>query len=1190
MYLSGLELLGFKSFPKRTKLTFCRGVIAIVGPNGCGKSNLVDAVRWVLGEQRSTALRSEKMENVIFSGTNGRKPMHLGGVTLTIENTLGLLPAEYSEVAITRRLYRNGDSEYLINRRPCRLKDIRTLFADKGLGPDSYSIIELKMVESILSGRPEERRRLFEEAAGVTLYKARLKAAQSRLTATETDLVRLDDVFREVENRRTSLRRQVAKAKRSHDLKEALKAKELKGAAFELADLRAKIAPQQEQLEQDQRRKIELEHNLSHNEKEVAKLRGRLSALELQLAEARKNRSNLSARNQAAQREIARLEERIQSGETQSDQRNQEETELTGRRSAIAEKIEILHAQREDAKTALKKVKNELETIEKKWQEHQSHLHSAKSKLISLEETRTEAEKQLANLEAELSHIQELQRRILQKIETLKKEDQIIVKLPDLEQSRIKVHQQEEALQKIMEDLESARTQLDRARDQRSSARSDLAAVERDLDATQKRVKLLQGIVHEGEGRSKAVKALLNSGIKELVGRLGDAISVEEKWRLAVSSALEDVVSAVVSRSESGILKAADYLKTADHGRGALAFLPSQMKEIAPEKPVFADDSAILGDLLSKVKVKGDARRIVDRYLARVWIAENLEILLKYAPAAIDGGWTLITPDGCRLTPEGILTVGSAIPGDLGSAELLERAIEEESSVSQRVKQFRLQVKMSEKEEKTAEDLVKKLASEQKICSKEYEAKKHELALIESELQTQSVLRERRKIESESLYNELHYLQNQQIELIEQKNSSFMSTQKLIKEAEDATRVVESIEQEGQDWRQSREEILQQKMSKTSIVERLEADVRHQGSMMEELGNRLENLQQARRNALHAQEDAIERLRQVRAEEEVTNQELETTNAQIQESQKNYDNIRTELSEKEGVYEENRTERERLSDKVHIAELKMADLNHRITSVQERILETYHLDLFTTSPDALPDAVSPDNPFLEKSLSELREDLQSIGPVNEMALEEFGEVDARYTLLQEQIDDLTKAKATLEETIHEINTVARERFRQTFERVNAHFCDLFRRLFEGGEASLDLAEGDPLEAGIRIYATPRGKKLGTIELMSGGEKALTAIALLFALYLEKPAPFCFLDEVDAPLDDVNVVRFNHLLREFTDRTQFLVVTHNKLTMEHADRLYGITMEEEGVSRLVTVEIEGRETAPLLEPSTDAESS
>ncbi|MBS1261288.1 MAG: Chromosome partition protein Smc [Calditrichaeota bacterium] len=1169
MHLSGLEIHGFKSFPDKTKLTFSPGVMAIVGPNGCGKTNIVDAVRWVLGEQRASVLRSEKMEHVIFSGSLREKPAARADVTIILENDNGVLPAEYGELAITRRLTRDGDSEYLINRRPSRLKDIRNLFADTGLGPESYSIIELKMVETILSARTEERRRLFEEAAGVTGYKARLRVTRQRLADTRSDLVRLADLLGEVTTRRNSLRRQVNKARRFRHLNEALRVLDIGAAARELGELRAKIAPLDEAVERDRERRETLARDLAKEEAALHKLRGRLGALEEAVETLATEKQQADERLVAARREIDVLEERIRSTGRRGEERDREEQELTGKIAEVEDHLRELAESEERAGDRDSEIRERLEGMRESWDDLQARLHSHTQRRDNAEREKVKAERAQAQLDSSLARANERLASIEAELADGDRRDRLPPAPDSPDGARDAVATLRAAVEQADETAREARAAEESARDEHNEVERNAVGLGRDLNSARERVEFLERIVRSGRGRSEAVQSVLTAGIEAVHGRLGDAVVVsDDAARTAVAAALEHLTDAIVLETE-GVEQAVKLLEGDDTGRATL--LPFTRR--APEsQPPFANETGVLARLSEMISAKGQAGEAARAFLARYRLVEDLPALLAHAPAAIEAHCGIVTRDGCVLHPDGSLSAGRAKVDDLGAGGLLEDAVrlrDDLARAHEAVEKERAATADSLKQAVQARERAEERRNE---LARQLRRADEKLLIVEQEWRDYLAVKRRREEERERLAGERDQLKAE----IERNERELADAAKALKRADEQYGEIREqgadLRRESEAMRSARDQVREKQVEVSSALERVRGEIGRRRALKQEYEHRLAQLRGERDRAGEALEDASARLRHVRGELAVHEKEAAAQGEALANKRAGYEKLQRERGEREGELGQWREELTRLADRVHTKEMERKDLVHRMSSVRERILDSYEIDVLETSQEELPLAVEDDNPYIGRPLGELREIVREFGPVNQMALEEFEVVDRRWKQLSEQHEDLERAVETLEDTIREINGIARKRFLETFSRVEGHFVGLFSRLFGGGEAALSLAEGDPLEAGIHIYASPRGKKLSSIDLLSGGEKAMTAIALLFALYLERPSPFCFLDEVDAPLDDVNVIRFNRLLREFTDRTQFLVVTHNKLTMERADRLYGVTMEEEGISKLVAVEI------------------
>ncbi|MBZ0263037.1 AAA family ATPase, partial [bacterium] len=759
MYLSALELNGFKSFPNKTKLEFSPGVMAIVGPNGCGKSNLVDAVRWVLGEQRSSILRSDKMESVIFSGAGGKKAANYAEVTLVIENTENLLPSEYTQVAITRKLHRNGDSEYLINRRPARLKDIRELFADTGLGPDSYSIIELAMVNSILSSKPEERRRLFEEAAGVTLYKTRLRASMNRLDATQTNLVRLEDVIREVESQRNTLKRQVARAKRYRYLRQALRTREIKAASNEITELRSRIVPLDERIQKDRSSLLELDKKIETSEMSLAKKRGKLASLEEQLTAISKDHRELEESTRERERAIATLEERISNIKRQADQRDREREELTGRLGDYSLQINELHEKRERARLELRNFKDQQQVFEDSWREQQEEVSSKREIAKDAEEERQQAISIHARLENEISRIQSMQERLKSRLSTIN-DERNETPVVDLDEKRAKSKILEEEIAELENEEKSLSEQVTRQRDKRNVAQEQLTRVLSKTRALEERVGLLESIVEKGQGRPKAVEALLTSGISDIRGRLGDFIQVDDDFRVAVSSVLGEYASSILLNSRLGLEETVNFLRENKRGSALLSLISTEKK--SKTQDIHFEPQGKLPICMSEIVSYSDRiPPFIKSQFQSTFVVESQDQLFSLAEEAYGKNCALVTLEGDFMDFSGVYHIGAGSESDLGAHSMLEMAGKQLSEMGVELETATAQIERIEAELKNL--VVTRDSKSAGIRENRETAQKFriELSKLEADFQAQEALRERKQKEVAEINEELKKYENQ---------------------------------------------------------------------------------------------------------------------------------------------------------------------------------------------------------------------------------------------------------------------------------------------------------------------------------------------------------------------------------------------------------------------------------------------
>ena len=1176
MYLSKLELHGFKSFAQKTTILFDPGVTAIVGPNGCGKSNVIDAVRWVLGEQRARLLRSEKMENVIFNGTANRRALGLAEVSLTVENTRGVLPTEYSEVTLTRRLYRSGDSEYLLNGTPCRLKDILDLFMDTGMGAGAYSVIELKMIEDILSESAADRRRLFEEAAGVTKYKLRRRQALQKLEATQADLTRVADLADEIEKRVTSLERQAHKAARAARLSERLETLELALAAtdFErfdelLRDLDrdarraradadaqgAHLATAEATLEQQRTVLVAREQALqerqaarfSHAET-VRRLEAEARvAAERKAADARaldrlgREREADRLRETELQREQAGLTDRLAA--TEADVRTAEAAE-----AAASAARDVAAAEAEEKRAAFAEARRAADTAARAAQDARAAL----DRLYDRRELRSQEAERLA---AERTALLQLQ------AESTTRARSVAQRLRQVEAAFAAT---ETALQQTRAEADARQATLDAAEQHVRDAR--LA-----LDTARAEVALLKSLVGAdgGDGHALAFLASHPEWRHDLV-TVADVVGCSDKDRLAFDAALGEWAGTLVVPTEEAAVEALARLRAADQGRAtflALDRLPARPPAERSPTPAGAKPA------LDAARAEEVYKPLLRLLLQNVFIVDGLDAARRLRdeyPVA-----RFVTRAGEWTDAKGAIHGGSPQPRAaaerLGRRERLEKA---DATIA----------------EAEAALVAAEGAREGARAARESVALADAEAALERARATRDDVRQlahRAAVERQALVDQLARLEERTAILTagfdqEPDGADLQAAlDGFLREADDHAAVRDAAEAEAEAAEQQRRAA--EAAWNDARLALVAARAAHEtlGHEAARIAGTLADL--ATREAARVEEE--ERLRVSIAEAG----EAETAlTARLDEERTGSDTLEQAVTEAEGALLEVRaviaeTERAvravRQAREVALqqkadAEVRLAELRARQDALLERLREDHGASL-TEAAARIPDSFDVEAARAE--VPKLKDQLRGLGAVNALALESYEEEKERLDFLRTQQRDLQEAEGTLLSTIEEINATAAERFGETFEQVRGAFQKLFRDLFgETASADLTLAGDDPLEAPVEIFAQPRGKKPVTLSQLSGGEKTLTAIALLFAIYLVKPSPFCILDEVDAPLDDANIERFMRLIRSFADHTQFILVTHNKLTMEAADRMYGITMPEPGVSRLVGVRFDAVE--------------
>ena len=1183
MFLSKLQILGFKSFPQKTEFHFDRGITAIVGPNGCGKTNILDALRWVLGEQRTTLLRSSKMEEVIFNGTKDLKPLGMAEVTLVIENTSGLLPIDYNQVTVTRRLFRSGESEYLLNKAPCRLKDITELFLDTGVGIHAYSVIQPEMVEAILSEKAEERRFMFEEAAGITKYKVRKKEAERKLEHTENDLLRLGDILAEVEKQANSLRRQKGKAERYRKLTEEIRELEIKLShnEFQILKLREKELEDKLRITADQASKTssdldkeeaeleELKLRLLEVEKESASIQRRITELsekdfqlERDLSVNRERKANLQKlidkNSQELENLSLRLSREIGEKEEKAKRLNQVVVEINAKKKTCEIEEEVVLANDE----RLQQVKGKLQELSAKLQELNSYTSRSASEKENTD-TQIEELKQRENMFTEETRsVEQSIGDISAKLKNLASEDK----------------DNKQLLAGKMEEAKLLKENIERSRSDLTELNSEAERIRSLLDGEKARLEMLRQISEHYEGYGTGERSVLSgkqrlSGIIDTVANL---ITTPPEYLKAVESALGASLQFIVCRDVQSALNAIHHLKSQKTGRAT--FIPLDKintVEVDSHGISLNDFPEAVGWASDLVECGQDFRKLADLLLAKAIVVRTLDQAVALS-AKMQPGYHLVTLEGEMLKSEGPLSGGSPKEISLLGRELEIRKLEEQvTQLTQKLNQIETQKKERESEREELQKTLSQISAETEECTREMQQSEIELRTLEFENTSLEKRREELEKLGQSTKGKIAEFSRKSETLKQKIDELEGQTEKLSSHLEEEKQLLEETEAF---HTETFRKVNQLKIELVSMQGK-EEQIKNEQNRVSELISEIKNAQAAKEKECEDSRAEIRKIdrttieaeKELKETFEITQEHKAKLNAIVE----NQTQWQESLKLKEKDLKAWRDSKEKVRDQVHQLEMERAELSSRAKSAKDRISEEYQLDLEKLQPSACLEIEETQS--LKERVSALKEKLKSAGPVNLLALEEYQSAKQRLDFLQGQLKDLTEAKQTLTSTIVKINNTARSLFTQTFEQIKYNFQKVFEELFDGGETDLSLSEAaDPLESPVRISARPYGKRLLNISQLSGGEKALTAIALLFAIYLVKPSPFCILDEVDAPLDDANITRFLKLIKHFSANTQFVLITHNKLTMEAADVLYGVTMEQPGVSKIVSVKLEERE--------------
>jgi len=1186
VYLSDLEVFGFKSFAKKTQFVFHNGITGVVGPNGCGKSNIVDAIRWALGEQKAGALRSELMENVIFNGSKVQKPLGMAEVSLTIQNTKNVLPIQYSEVVITRRLFRSGESQYLLNNTVCRLKDIMDLLMDTGVGANAYSVIELAMVEQILNGKPEERRHIFEEAAGVGKYKARRKAAFRKLEATEQDLLRLNDILSEVEKTVDSLKRQVQKAERYQVHANELRETEVGLSAFQFFKIKNELEPLTTSAKDSRDRREQISAQLAAEEAQIEEMRLTLLEVEKQLVTRQRDLNANTDRIKKKEEQILVNQERIRAVKENRARFGKEIEELKTRGAMMEEMRVSLANKMEEFTLTLDTVVGEfngkqsaLTGIQENYQTKRQEVREAEAQRQGEVETLSQMQKEAERLRTQLEFNEKRQTALRQETEALQQRQaeitqrhgetqrQLASALARLDHLNVEI----ETNQQMLAEKE---TMIGRLKEELLSLQS---AVQRHQD----RAGLLRKFLETYEDHPEGVKhLLLERGMPEgCVGTLAEHIRVPENYRRAVESALGESVAALLVDHPDRAFEGMELLRQRE--KGLVTFMPLRgvHSQNGRNGAAHLDDARILARATDVVECDDAVRVLVGNLLDECYIVSSLAEARQLLERSNSHRQSFVT-----LTGEMLTTWGPMRGGDTSRSS--ESVIDRKTQIEQLDAEVeRLQEEMAEKSDARAdaEEVLHRLLAQNENLLAQRKTAESDKQKFELEFGQATFENTRAEQERQQRHEELTKIDESRQQL----RAQFAELEPKLQELETRRQTAETtntqlaaeLEALEQQFRSAQEAA---NAANVIVVEK-RAELRNAQSEIERLASNQRDIAESVERRTEQIAEAEQQEQELTAQIDGAREQLHDDFAERKELEEVVSEIERAFREQKQVADSKeralravRTERDEVLEKLHQAELHISELTMQRDNMIKHIHETYELDLAQQKAPR-PEDIEGRGEFnaaeTEERVNWLRNRLKSMGPVNMLALSEYEKEKERFDFLTAQKNDLLAAEANLKDTIKVINDTAYERFGKIFSQIRENFIQVFKGFFENGEADLRLDEGDPLEADIVIEANPKGKKLGSLALLSGGEKTLTAISLLFSIYLVKPSPFCILDEVDAPLDDMNIGRFVGALRKFSDNTQFIVVTHNKLTMKAADYLYGITMEEQGVSKVVSVKFE-----------------
>ena len=1166
MRLKSLEIKGFKSFADKTVLNFDEGITGVIGPNGCGKSNIIDSIRWVIGEHKISNLRSENLESLVFNGSKNRSASGLAEVSLTFENTKNLLPTEFNTVTVTRKYYKSGESEYRLNDVSCRLKDIHNLFMDTGISTDSYAIIELGMVDDIIKDKENSRRKMLEQAAGITIYKTRKKEAKLKLDATEQDLARIEDLLFEINNQLKSLESQAKKAEKYFEIK-----KEYKDVSIELAkaalegfnityrdlneqqkqevdkrlELEAAIATEDAALEQEKLAFIEKEkalQNLQHAYNETLdKVRSKENEKSLasqKLQHLKERKTNLDDFLLKAAGQLKGLQESISFTSTQIQDEQQKsvalESQLGELKLAVEEKRKVF----DDKRGSIDTLRKESQLLQRSQFEAEKNVAVADTSILNLTRAIAQIQEEKTFRQTQLDTLG---------IDKKNKESDLAQKQADLEQ--------------LQQQHEFTKEQIFQTQTELEGLRNKLAEENRKLDSRKNEHALLKSLVDSMEGYPESVKFLHNNkNWNHTAPLLSDIIYVKEEFRAAVENVLEPFLNYyVVNNLEEG-LQAVHLLDDNKKGKANFFLLDQFTGDLNTHKPEGTFPA------LDVVEVDATYKKLAEHLLGNVYIADSEESL-KNA-----NGSVVLERTGKYVKGKNFLTGGSVglFEGKkIGRAKNLEKLVSEIAKQDIVVNELKSVIQQKHNE----------------VIAFNTQLKENAIRQTQQEINqlNNQVFSIQNKIEN---YNQVEAAGNKRTEdltkQLDQNHQSIASTrlglENYNKQLEELTAKLNIIEQDYSEaegaynaanttYNENNLQLTRQQSKVTSLKQELEFKNNQLRDLSGQVETNTRQLTDIRGNheetekVLHEAEDLLLNL--------LKNKEAEEK--RLNEADQEYYNMRNQLSEKESGLRSKQKSKEGIDVLLNEIKDRLTDLKLQLAGMKERLQVEFKVDLDSIIDE--PRAGDVPLEELQEKNERMKKRLENMGEVNPTAIEAFTEMRKRYEFILEQKNDLVTAKDSLMQTIQEVEATANQQFLDTFNKTRENFQKVFKALFsEEDTADMVLVDPDNLaETGIDIIAKPKGKRPSSIGQLSGGEKTLTATALLFAIYLIKPAPFCILDEVDAPLDDANVGKFTNMIKQFSENSQFIIVTHNKMTMSAVDVIYGVTMQEAGVSKLVPVD-------------------
>lgn len=1192
MHFKKLEIVGFKSFLNKTKLKFEPGVTAVVGPNGCGKSNIVDAIKWVLGEQSTKSMRSSSMQDVIFNGTEKHDPVNIAEVSLTLSNADGLLPVDYDEVTISRKLFRSGESEYLLNKMPVRLADIRSILMGTGMGTSSYSIVEQGKMDMILSSKPEERRYVFEEASGITRYKTQKREALLKLERTQENLTRISDIIREVERQIKSIERQARKAERYKERYEELKKLEIKQAAKKYKSLGTNDTSLGEENSALKKLAEDLSSQLKESTESLLRRKEEFNTLSEELQGAQAEVMQLSSSIDKNAHAARMNSERVQELQRDIDRLKVEITEVDERKSGLRVRLESMEVRfgeasgkRQEKDDALQAAEENIRVLNEKLENFRSELKLAREKTVDVVSEETKAKNAFIKANADIQNAQAREKRLKLERNNVQMEKETVTSELKLLEEKAASSEKEFEIKRKEFTLFSA--EYNERQEKKSLLSAERIEKEKRLNEIRPRRQFFEKLLEEREGITESVKEIMSRAEKGdarfqgVHGILSELVNVEEDYEESVTSLLGDAAQSLVVEDRGVSERVISFLKENSMESVNLIIL-DELRKFFESAPLNASNSALNG-ITQVLAANEPYSSALKALLSDTFIAPSGEEARKFLDENSAFNGSIISKKG-EVSKRGLRRSRNYSEKEViplfGRREKVKEMRREEESISSEIEKITAGVQeleawlkeSSAKKEYLERELRTKEMEFASISSKKTSVKEKadslddELVLLNAEIEEEASSIKELQDERDRLSNTLEEMAKEAArlqEISERSQEGILETSRM---REETLFCMADIKAELSALRKEEENLLENLEREKDSCQRAEKAVLEKESRINENTSRIGSLQ-----------DQTRRLEESNLEDSAL---VEARNNEICGKREKKESLAQNIREEEEKLKIKEERLEEARNRARDLDIQGKELEYRKDAIKVKILDTYKVDITTLSVE---EDASVNWEEVSSRVEELKSQMEKMGEVSLGAVEEHKELEERFQFLTRQRDDLVKGRETLMQAIAKINRTTRQKFMESFEAIKKEFNDYFKMLFNGGKAELVLEdESNVLECGIDIIVRPPGKKLHNIMQLSGGEKSMTAIALIFAIFKVNPSPFCILDEIDAPLDESNIVRFCRVLQDFIKLSQFIIVTHNRMTIQLADVLYGITMEEKGVSKIVSVKFSEEKEMPDVE--------